>query len=172
MVATSRKCGMGLDLDAGHDGLHIAAVVEQRRQAGPALLAHAVALVQDGDAAAEHGGDQRRRHVAQAARALDHRRDQQIFRARVHGRLQDVDIAPHALAGGVGQRGLADARFAQQPRIHGQVLFVHHHPSGQQLPHQLVLPDPLDGQFVGMGQVQGDAFDLDRHRLTFIIGDR
>ena len=85
--------------------------------------------------------------------------------------MQDVDIAPHALAGGVGEGGLADARFAQQARIHGQVLFVHHHPRGQQLPHELVLPDPLDGDFIGMGQVQGDAFDLDGHRLPFIIGE-
>ena len=85
-----------LDLDAGDDGLHVAAVIEQRRQAGPALLAHAVAFVEDGDAAADHGGDQRGSDIAQAAFALDHGRDQQVFRARIHGGLQDVDLAPHA----------------------------------------------------------------------------
>ena len=154
---------MRLDLDAGDDGFHVAAVVEQRREAGPALLAHAVAFVENGDAAADHGRHQRRRHVAQAALAFDHRRDQQVFGARVHGGLQDVDIAAHAPAGGIGQGGLADARLAQQPRIHGQVLLVHHHPGGQQLAHQLFLAHPLDSQFVGMGEVQSYAFDLDCH---------
>ena len=37
------------------------------------------------------------------------------------------------------------------------------------MPHQLFLPDPLDRQLVGMGEVQGDAFDLDRHILCFIL---
>ncbi len=72
------------------------------------------------------------------------------------------------LAGGIGERGLADARLAEQARIHRQVLLVDHHPGGQQLPHQFVLPDPVDGQFVGMGQVQSDAFDLDGH--LYIMG--
>ncbi len=61
---------MRLDLDAGDDGFHVAAVVEQRREAGPALLAHAVAFVENRDAAADHGGHQRRSHVAQAALRL------------------------------------------------------------------------------------------------------
>ncbi len=42
-------------------------------------------------------------------------------------------------------------------------LFGHDHPRGQQLPHQLFLPHPADGEFVGMGEVQSDAFDLDCH---------
>jgi hypothetical protein len=39
------------------------------------------------------------------------------------------------------------------------------------LPHQLILFDPLDGDLIGMGQVQGDAFDFDSHRLTIITGN-
>ena len=73
IVATSRKLRMGLDLDAGHDGFDIAAVIQQRREAGPALLAHPIAFVEDGDAAAKHGGHQRRGHVAQAALAFNDR---------------------------------------------------------------------------------------------------
>ena len=61
------------DLDAGDDAFHIAAVIEQRRQAGPALFAHAVAFVENRDAAQDHGADQRRSHVAQPARAFDAR---------------------------------------------------------------------------------------------------
>ena len=67
------------------------------------------------------------------------------------------------MAGGIGEGGLADARLAQQARIHGQILLVDHHPGGQQLAHQLFLADPLDRKLVRMGEVQGDAFDLDRH---------
>ena len=163
MVVDQAELRMRLDLDAGHDGFHVAAVIEQRRQAGPALLAHAVAFVENGDAAADHGGHQRRSHIAQLALAFDDRRDQQIFRARIHGGLQDVDVAPHALGGGVGQRGLAHAGLAQQARIHGQILLVHHQPGGQQLAHEFFLAHPADGQFVGMRQVQSDAFDLDSH---------
>ncbi|SPF55901.1 hypothetical protein SBA4_7550003 [Candidatus Sulfopaludibacter sp. SbA4] len=157
------KMRMGLDLDAGDDGFHVAPVIQQGRQAGPALLAHAVAFVHDGDAPADHGGDQRRRHVAQAAFALDHGSNQQILRTRVQGGLQDVDIAPHALAGGVGERGLAHAGLAEQAGVHGQILIVHDHPGGQQLPHEFVLSHPLDRQFVRVGKVQGYAFDLDGH---------
>src|SRR6516165_10375849 len=47
---------IGLDLDASDNRLDISPIVEQRRQARPALLAHTVAFVQDGDAAADHGG--------------------------------------------------------------------------------------------------------------------
>ena len=169
-MATSRKLRVRLDFDAGHDGFHVAAVVEQRRQACPALLAHAVALVEDGDAAADHGGDQRRGDVAQASLAGDHRGDQQIFGAGIEGGLEDVDVASHAPAGGVGEGGLADTRLAQQPRIHGQVLLVHHHPRGQQLAHQFVLSHPLHCKLVGVRQVQGYPLDLDRHRLSPIIG--
>jgi hypothetical protein len=38
------------------------------------------------------------------------------------------------------------------------------------LPHQFILPDPLDGDLIGMGQVQGDAFYFDSHRRTIITG--
>ncbi len=158
---------MRLDFDAGHDGFHIAAVVEQRRQAGPAFFAHAVSFIEDGDAAANHGGDQRRGDVAKAAGALDHRGDQQVFGTRVHGGLQDVDLAPHTLARGVGESGLADAGLAEQARAHRQVLFVNHHPRRQQVAHQLALPHPLGSQFIGMGQVEGDAFDFNRHVLFY-----
>jgi hypothetical protein len=81
---------------------------------------------------------------------------------------EDINLAAHASARGVGQSGFADSGLAQQARIHGQVLIVYHHPCGQQMPHQLFLPDPLDRQLVGMGEVQGDAFDLNRHRLALL----
>jgi hypothetical protein len=138
-------------------------------QTGPALLAHAVALVDDGDAAADHGGDEGRRHVAQVAAAFDHGGDQQIFGAGIHGGLQNVDVAAHAASGGIGEGGFADTRLAEEARVHGEVLFVDHHPGGQQLPHQFVLPDPLDGKFVRVGQVQGNAFNLDGHGLPLIM---
>jgi ribosomal protein S18 acetylase RimI-like enzyme len=104
--------------------------------------------------------------IPQAAFALDHRRHQQVFGTGVEGGLEDVGFAPHAPRRGVGQGGLADAGLAQEPRVHRQVLFVDHHPGRQQLPHQLVLPHPLDGEFVRMGEVQGNAIDLDRHILS------
>ena len=161
---------MGLDLDSRDDGLHIAPVVEQRSQAGPALLAHAVSLVNDGDPAADHGGHQRRRDVSQTVFPGDHGRNQQVFGARVHGGLQNIDVASHALTGGIGEGSLADTRFAQKPRIHRQILFVYHHPRGQQLPHELVLSNPLHRQLIGMCQMQGYPLDVDRHTLFPIIG--
>ena len=154
---------MGLDLDAGHDGLDVAAGVEQRRQAGPALLAHAVAFVEDHHAAADHGRHQRRGHVAQLARAFDDRRDQQVLGARVHGGLHDVDLAAEALGGGVGQGGLPDARLAHQARVHRQIPRIDHQPGRQQLPQRFFLPDPAHGQLIRVRQVQRDAFDLHGH---------
>src|ERR1035437_8016079 len=51
---------VGFDLDAGDDGFHVAPVIQQRGEAGPALFAHPIALVDDGDAAFDHGGDEGR----------------------------------------------------------------------------------------------------------------
>ncbi len=42
---------MGPDGDAGHDRFDVAAVVEERGEAGPRLLVHAVPFVEDADAA-------------------------------------------------------------------------------------------------------------------------
>ena len=53
IVVTSRKCGCALILMPATMHLDVAAVVEQRREAGPALLAHAIAFVQNHDAARE-----------------------------------------------------------------------------------------------------------------------
>ena len=89
--------------------------------------------------------------------------DEQVFRARVERGLEDIDFAAHAPAGGVGERGFAHAGLAEKARIHGQVLLIHHHPGGQQLPHQLLLPDPLYGEFVRVGEVKRDAFDFHGH---------
>ena len=151
---------MRLDLDAGDDRLHVAAGIEQRSQARPALLAHAVAFVENRDAAANHRGDQGRRDVAQLPFAFDHRRDEQILGPRVHCRLENVDIAAQPLPGRISQRGLTDARLAEQARIHRQVLRVDHHPGGEQLPHHLFLPHPADGQLVRVREMQSYAFNL------------
>jgi hypothetical protein len=159
---------MRLDFNSRHDGFHIAPVIEQRREAGPAFLAHAVAFVDDGDAAGDHRCHQRRRYVTQVSRAFDHGCDQQVLRACVHGRLQNVHIPAHAFRRRVGQRGLTDPRLAEQPRIHGQVPLVQDHPRGQELPHQFLLTDPAHGQLVGMRQVQGHAFDVDSHNFPRI----
>ena len=50
----------------GDHAVHRPAVVEERSQRCPRSLAHAIALVKDADVAANHGGHQRRRHVAHA----------------------------------------------------------------------------------------------------------
>ena len=156
---------MRFDLDARHDAFHVAAIIEQRREAGPALLAHAIAFVQNHDAAQDHGAHQRRRHIAQTARAFDYRRDQQIFRARIQRRLHDEDVAPHALGRRISQRRFADARLADQPRIHRHIVLGHDHPRGQQLPHEFFLPDPADRQFIGMGEVKTYSFNLNCHEI-------
>ena len=126
---------MGFDLDPRDDAFHVAPVIEQRREACPALLAHTVAFIEDHNTAHDHRADERRCDVAKAAFALDDRRDQQIFRSRIHGRLHDEDVTTHPLRCGIGQRGLADAGFADQPRIHRNVELRDDHPGGQQLPH-------------------------------------
>ena len=59
------EVGIGLDLDAGHNRLHVPARIQQWREAGPTLLAHPIAFIQDRDSAANHRCDQRRRNVAQ-----------------------------------------------------------------------------------------------------------
>src|SRR5260370_535638 len=82
-------------------------------------------------------------------------RDSQIFGARVHGRLEDVGLASHALGSGIGQRRFADAGLAKQTRMHGKVLLVEDHPCGKKLAHQLFLADPAHGQVVRVRQVQG-----------------
>ena len=76
---------MRLDLDSGDDGFDVAAIVEQRREARPAFLAHAVAFIENDDAAAQHGGHQRRGDIAQLRFALDHGRD-----SRSSGRVSTV----------------------------------------------------------------------------------
>ena len=154
---------MRLDLDSGDDGFHITAVIEQRSEARPALLAHAVAFVEDHDAAAQHRGHQRRSDVAQPRFALDHRRDQQILGPRIDRGLHDVDFAIQAFGGRIGQRGFADARLAQQARIHRQILRIDHQPGRQQLAHHFFLPHPGNRQLVGVGQMQRNAFDLNDH---------
>ncbi len=72
---------------------------------------------------------------------------------------------PHALCGRICQRRFSDSRFSDEPRIHRNVMVGHDHPCGEQMPHQLFLPDPANRQFIGMGQVQRNAFDLDCHGL-------
>jgi hypothetical protein len=52
------KARIGVDLDPSDDRLDVAATIEERREAGPALLAHAVAFVEHADAAGDHGGDE------------------------------------------------------------------------------------------------------------------
>ena len=78
------------DFDAGDDRLHVSAVVQQGRERGPAFLVHAVALVQDARSARDHGRHQRRGVVGNLPRLRQHRRDQQVLRARVAGALVDV----------------------------------------------------------------------------------
>jgi hypothetical protein len=144
---------------------NVSPVVEERRQTGPTLLAHAIAFVQNHDAAQNHGAHQRRCHVAQTARAFDYRRNEKIFRTRVQCGLHDEHVAAHPLPRRIRQGRLPHARFADQPGAHRDILFGYDHPGGQQMPHQLFLPDPTDGQFIGMGEVKGNSFDLDCHGL-------
>ena len=158
---------MGLDLDSGHDGFGVAAIIQQRRETRPALLAHAIAFVQDCDPAADHRGQQGGCHITQFGLAFDHRGDQQILRPRIHGGLHDVDFALQALGRRVGQRGLSDARFAEQARIHRDVLGIHHQPGSQQLPHYFFLTHPSDCQLIGMRQMKSYPFDLYHHTFVF-----
>ena len=51
------KIRMGLDLDSGHNRLHIAPAIEQRSQTCPTLLAHSVPFVQNDDAPPNHCRD-------------------------------------------------------------------------------------------------------------------
>jgi hypothetical protein len=48
-------------------------------------------------------------------------------------------------------------------RAHRHVLVIHYQPGRQKLAHQLLLADPLNGNFIGVGQVERNPFDLNRH---------
>jgi hypothetical protein len=37
------------------------------------------------------------------------------------------------------------------------------------MPHQLFLPNPADGQFIGMGEVKGYSFYLDCHAISTVM---
>jgi len=101
MVATIRKSGWALNFDSGDHGLHVAAIVEQRRQAGQLFSLMRLPSSRNGDPAAQHRGDQRRRHVAELRFAFDHGRDEKILRPGVHSGLHDVNFSPQPFRGGM-----------------------------------------------------------------------
>jgi hypothetical protein len=150
------------DLDAGDDGLDVAAAVEEGGERGPGLLAHAVALVEDADAAGDHGADEGAGDVAQLLAVGDDGGDEQVLRAGVHGGLEHVDGEAEGLGGGGGEGGLADAWFADEAGRHGVVVVVEDHPGGEELAAQLGAADPLPVEFIGRREAQLDALDHDR----------
>ncbi len=101
---------MGGDRDAGDDALDVAAVVEQRGQAGPRLLVHPVPLVEHADAAGEHRRDQRRGVIGDLAALGQDGGDDQVFGPRVGRALVDEERLLAQPRGRHRQRRLADAR--------------------------------------------------------------
>ena len=99
----------------------------------------------------------------QARFAFNHRRNQEIFRPRIDGGLHDVNFSLQAFCRGISKSGFTHAGLAQEAWIHRQVLRINHEPGGQQLAHHFFLSHPLNRQFVGVGQMQRNAFDLNDH---------
>src|SRR5579862_2013025 len=149
------EVGMGFDLDAGDDAFDIAPVIQQGRERCPAFFTHAVTFVENGDAAPDHGGDEGGSHVAQTPFPFNDRGDEKIFGAGIERSLHDVDVATHAACGGISQGGFTHARLADQARAHRQIGFVDYQPGGKELPHQFFLTDPVNGQVIGMSEVEG-----------------
>ena len=91
----------------------------------------------------------------------DDRRDDEVLGARVHRGLEDVRRATDGASRGVGQRRLADAGLADEPRIHGHVGRVDHHPRRLELQEELGTPYPLERQIVRLGELDLDVVDGD-----------
>ncbi len=129
--------------DPRDDALDVAPLIEQRRQRGPALLVHAVALVEDAHPAAHHRRDQRRGVIGDLAVVGENRRDDEVLGARVGGALIDVQILVPVARRSHAQRRLADPGHTLDARHQRQVGVVDDEPTRQQLPQNLFLPDPL-----------------------------
>ena len=130
------KIGVRLDLDSRDDRFHVAPRVEQGSQGSPALLAHAVALVENANASAQHGRRQRRSMVADHLTGADDRSHQEVLGAGIHRALKDVNLVAELLGHGVGQGRLAHAGLTQDAGRQGYLLrraFARHQPAGAKL---------------------------------------
>ncbi|TXT35193.1 MAG: hypothetical protein FD138_1473 [Planctomycetota bacterium] len=142
-------------------------MIEQRREAGPRLLVHAVSLIENADASCEHRRDERRSVVDDLAALGQHRRHEQIFRSRVRRALVDVKRLLPDTRPSDGQRRLADPRSSDQPGSQRQIDIIDQQPTRQQLLEHFPLPDPLPFGRIRLGQEETHAanFHRFRHRM-------
>ena len=135
-------------------------MIQQRRQAGPRLFVHAVAFVQEANAALNHRRHQRRGVVLDGPALAQHRRHEQIFGARVGRALIDVERLL-ALAGGRDrERRLADAGRSEEPRRQRQVLLIDDQPAGEDLFQDFALADPGPRRRIGGTEMQTNAVNF------------
>ena len=160
------------DGDPRDDRFDVAPMIEQRGEAGPRLLVHAVALVEDADPAADHGGHEGRGVIVDLAALAQDRRDEQIFGPRVGRALVDEERL-RAFAGRRHRQGrLADAGRADDPRGEREVLRIDDQPAGEDLLQDLPLPDPRSLGGIGGSEIEPDTFNFVKfsHSLASIPG--
>src|SRR5690606_21273078 len=104
--------------------------------------------------------DERRGMVCDLAILREHRRDQQVFRARIGRALINVEFLLPLLRGGHGERRFADAGPANEPGCERQIVVADHNPASQELPQNLALATALGLGLMTMPQLALDAVDV------------
>ena len=137
------KIGMRFDGDSSNDGFDIATMVKQRSQAGPRLLIHPVAFVENADAAPQHRRHQRRGVILDPSVFTQHRSDQQVLGPSVGRALVDVEFLLPRVGCRDGECRFANAWCADNSRSQCQIFLVNNDPACEQLPERLTLANPV-----------------------------